>query len=377
LIVKQSTQCVHAGGYVDEKSRGLTSPISTAAAYAYPNESNEVLYPRYFNLPSQRAVALKIAALEGGEDALVLSSGMAAITSALLALLKPGDHAVFQDELYGGTHHFVANELPQFGVEVSRAGNAAEIERALRKNTKLVFIETPSNPLLKIVDIAAVAKAARKQGAVSVIDNTFATPINQNPIGLGIDVVIHSGTKYLNGHSDVNCGAVIASKVLVAQVTQRAISLGGTLDVHACYLLERGLKTLALRVKQQSENALAIARALQKHKQVLKVFYPGLSEHPDHAIAAKQMRGFGGMLSFELNSGGRDLAAVLKRFKLITPAVSLGGVESLLCMPCQTSHAKLTPGERAALGISDRLMRLSVGIEDADDLLSDIEQAIG
>ena len=376
---RKSTQCVHAGGYLDEKTGGLTTPIFTASAYAYPNASNEVYYPRYFNLPSQRAAAQKIAALENGEDAIVLSSGMAAITSTLLALLKPGDHAVFQDELYGGTHHFVTVELPQFGIEISRARNAAEMAGLVRKNTTLIYAETPSNPLLKLVDLAAVAKLAKPHGIVSITDNTFATPINQNPLDLGIDVVIHSGTKYLNGHSDVNCGAVVASKSLIKKVTERAASLGGTLDVRACYLLERGLKTLALRVKQQNENALTIARALQKHKQVAKVFYPGLPEHPDHAIAVGQMRGFGGMLSFELQSGGggRDIEAVLKRFKLITPAVSLGGVESLLCLPCQTSHAKVTPDERKRLGISDRLLRLSVGIEDADDLIADIEQAIG
>jgi cystathionine beta-lyase len=374
--MKQSTQCVHAGGY-DDATGGLTTPIFTATAYRYPNTQDEVYYPRYFNLPSQRAVAMKICALENGEDALVLSSGMAAITSTLLALLKSGDHAVFQNDLYGGTHHFVAHGLPRLGIQVSVAADAAGIAKKIRKNTRLIFIETPSNPLLKVVDIAAIAKLGAQHRITTIVDNTFASPINQNPLTMGMDIVIHSGTKYLNGHSDVNCGAVVSSKALIQQVTQSAASLGGTLDVNACYLLERGLKTLALRVKRQNENAMEIARFLKRQRKVIRVNYPGLTDHPTHEIALRQMRGFGGMLSFEIKGSSREVATVLKRLKYITPAISLGGVESLICLPCQTSHAKLSREDRRRLGISDTLMRLSLGIEDVEDLREDLEQAIG
>jgi cystathionine beta-lyase len=373
----KSTQCVHAGGYFDPRTGGVTTPIFTATSYAFPNPQNEVYYPRYFNLPTQRAVATKICALENGEDALVLSSGMAAITSTLLALLKSGDHAVFQNDLYGGTLHFVTHELPRLGIEISLANDAIEIGKLIRKNTRTIFIETPSNPLLKVVDIAAVAKLGKQHGIPTIIDNTFASPINQNPLQLGMDIVIHSGTKYLNGHSDVNCGAVVSSKTLIAEVTSSAAGLGGTLDVHACYLLERGLKTLALRVNKQSESAVEIARFLKKHRKVSRVNYPGLPDHPTYAIARRQMRAFGGMLSFELKGNASAAKRAVKRFKLVTPAVSLGGVESLLCLPCQTSHAKVSRAERMRLGISDTLMRLSVGIEDTQDLIEDLAQAIG
>jgi len=373
--LKPATLCVHAGAYRDEAMGAVATPIFTASSYACPNPTNENIYQRYFNTPNQRAVAAKLAALEQGEDALVFGSGMAAITTTLFALLKPGDHAVFQEDLYGGTYHFVAAELTQFGIEVSFARNQSDFAAQLRPNTKLIYVESPSNPLLHCVDLAATAALGKARGLLTVIDNTFATPINQTPLTLGIDVVVHSATKYLNGHSDLNAGAVIASRELVARIRPCAVNHGGMLDAHACYMLERGLKTLALRVERQNQNAGKLARWLQKHPTVACVNYPGLSDHPDHAVAARQMRGFGGMLSFELRNAAQA-NTVLGRFELATAALSLGGVETLVTIPAKTSHVKLTAEERAAIGISDALLRVSVGIEDGDDIIADFEQAL-
>ncbi len=374
---KPATQCVHAGTYFDQHTRGVTSPIFTATSYGFPNPDNASLYPRYYNIPNQRVVAEKVSALEEGEDALVLGSGMAAVSSTLMALLKPGDHALFQSDIYGGTHHFVVDELPRYGIEVSFVDTptADGFADQLRSNTRLLYIESPSNPLLRVVDIAELASLGKQRGLCTVIDNTFATPINQRPLAGGIDVVLHSGTKYLNGHSDVNCGAVVGSCEMIDQVRGVAINHGATLDVRACYLLERGLRTLALRVRQQNENALRLARFLQEHPRVATVNYPGLPDHPGHEIAARQMDGFGGMLSFEL-AEELPVATVLERFSLVTPALSLGGVETLICVPSQTSHSKMSPADRQRAGISDRLLRLSAGIEDAEDLIEDFAQAL-
>ncbi len=370
-----STLSVHAGTHRDESTGGANSPIYTSTAYAFPNPTNENIYPRYFNTPNQRVIARKLAALEQGEDALVFGSGMAAISTLLFAYLKPGGHAAFQADLYGGTQQLVTKELASFGVEISFCRTAEEFAAALRPNTRLIYVESPSNPLLRCVDLSAVAKLGRERGVLTVIDNTFATPINQNPIPLGFDAVIHSATKYLNGHSDVNAGVVVSSTGVIRRLTECATNYGGMLDAHACYQLERGLKTLALRMRQHNENADHLARFLQKHPAVARVNYPGLPDHPDHAIAARQMRGFGGMLSFEL----RDPAQVdqfLSRLRVVMPALSLGGVESLVCVPSRTSHRLLTPVERQRAGISDGLVRISVGIEDTKDLIKDFQQAL-
>lgn len=375
--LKPGTLCVHAGTLVDATTGGVTTPIFTATSYAYPNATDENYYPRYFNVPNQQAVGVKIAALEQGEAALVLSSGMAAISTLLFTYLKPGDHAVFQGDLYGGTFHFVMDELTRFGIEVSLApeNSPSTYAELIRPNTRTLYLESPSNPLLKIVDIAAIAEIGRARGLLTIIDNTFATPINQTPITLGIEAVIHSGTKYLNGHSDVNCGAIISSREVIGRAKEYAINHGGTLDVHACYMLERGLKTLALRVARQNQNAQVLAEFLANHPSVAEVNYPGLPAHPEHQIAARQMRGFGGMLSFTLKDPGLT-AKILSRFKLVTPALSLGGVETLICVPSQTSHRKLSPDERRQIGISDGLMRVSTGIEEIEDLLADFQQAL-
>jgi len=372
---RPDTLCVHAGTHPDEHTGGVNSPIYTSTAYAYPNPTGENVYPRYYNVPNQRAVARKLAALEKGEDGVVFGSGMAAISTLLFTYLKPGDHAVFQADLYGGTHHAVTSELRRFGVDVSFGRTVAEFSAALRPNTRVLYVESPSNPLLRCVDLAAVAKLARERGVLSAIDNTFASPINQTPIELGIDAVVHSATKYLNGHSDVNAGVVVSSREVVRKVTACALSFGATLDAHACYQLERGLKTLALRVRQQNENAGRLARFLQSHPVVGRVIYPGLPDHPDHALAARQMRGFGGMLSFELHQPSQ-VDRLLERFQLATPALSLGGVETLVTVPSRTSHRTLAPEERQRAGISDGLVRVSVGIEDIDDLIYDFDQAL-
>lgn len=373
--MRPDTLCVHAGTKVDERTGGVNSPIFTSTAYAVPNPTNENIYPRYFNVPNQRVICEKLAALEKGEAALVFGSGMAAISTLLLAYLKPGDHVVFQADLYGGTHHLISAELIRFGMQVSFARTLAEFEATIRANTKVIYVESPSNPLLRCVDLAAISKLCRGRGVLSAIDNTFASPINQNPIELGIDAVVHSATKYLNGHSDVNAGAVVSSREIIGRVMESAINLGGTLDSHACYQLERGLKTLALRVRQQNDNAGKLARFLQSQPAVGRVNYPGLPEHPDHEIAKRQMRGYGGMLSFELRDATK-VEALLPKFGLVTPALSLGGVETLISVPRLTSHRSLSAKERQEAGISDALMRVSVGIEDIADLTEDFGQAL-
>jgi cysteine-S-conjugate beta-lyase len=370
-----STLCIHAGTYLDKPTSGACSPIFTSTAYGFPNAANANIYPRYFNTPNQQVINRKLAALEKGEAAVVFGSGMAAISTLLLAHLKPGDHAIFQNDLYGGTMQLIIRELQPLGVQVSWGSNTVEFAAAVRPETRLIYVESPSNPLLRCVDLAALAELGKRHGVLTVIDNTFATPINQNPISLGMDAVIHSATKYLNGHSDVNAGVVVASAEIVRRVSESAVNLGGMLDAHACSQLERGLKTLALRVQRHNENADQLARFLASHPAIAHVNYPGLSGHPNHAIAARQMRGFGGMLSFELRQPDQ-VDRLLSRLHIVLPALSLGGVESLVCIPSRTSHRTMTPTERRRAGISDGLVRVSVGIEDADDLQADFAQAL-
>jgi cystathionine beta-lyase len=367
------TQSVHVGSPGDSVYGGVVTPIYPSAAYDY---ENLVRYPRYYNTPNQLAVAQKMAALENGEEALVFSSGMAAIMTSMMAMLRAGDHILFQNELYGGTHHAALNELNRYGIsyDMVDAADPKNFERAIQKNTKVIYIETPSNPLLRITDIAAVARMAQKHGLVTMIDNTFASPVNQNPIDLGIDIVTHSGTKYIGGHSDLCCGVAVTSKKLMEQIKASALHFGGSLEAQTCWLVERSLKTIVLRVQQQNKNAMAIARFLEAEPKVGKVFYPGLKNHPGHTIAKRQMPGgFGGMLSFELK---RDPAVFLRKLTFIKKAISLGGVESTMTEPVKTSHAKMSEAERKRQGISARLVRFSVGIEETDDLINDIKQAL-
>jgi cystathionine beta-lyase len=373
----KNTQCVHSGARKDPSTRGLNTPIYPSSAYEYL-DAVENTYPRYFNTPNERAVVERLCALEGAEEGLLFSSGMAAISTVLLAFLESGGHAVLQRDIYGGTHHFATADFNRLGIQFSFAGRRAEeIEAAIRPNTRLIYIETPSNPLLRITDIAAAAEIGRRRGLVTVIDNTFASPINQNPIGLGIDIVTHSATKYIGGHSDLSCGAALGSAARIRRVRETAVNLGGNPNAFTCYLLERSLKTLAVRVERQNRNAQAVAEFLQRQPAVATVNYPGLDSHPGHAIAARQMHAFGGMLSFELDPARCTAERFLRRLQLITPALSLGGVETIICAPSRTSHGKLSAEERRELGIADGLLRLSVGIEDAADIIADISQALG
>ncbi len=373
MSTSKLTLSVHAGSHGDPRYKGLVTPIYPSSAYDY---ESEVLYPRYFNTPNQKAVVEKMVALENGEDGLVLSSGMAAIMTSLFAMVRQGDHVLFQNDLYGGTHHAALSELNRYGIEYNMVDVAdlKSFEKGIRKNTKVILVETPSNPLLKITDLAAVAKLAKKHGLITIIDNTFASPVNQNPIDQGIDIVTHSGTKYIGGHSDLCCGVVVSSKKLTEKIKGSALNFGGSLDAQSCYLVERSLKTIVLRVRQQNKNAMDIARFLEAESAVTKVNYPGLKNHPSYAIAKKQMPGgFGGMLSFEIKG---DPDKLMKKLKYIKRAVSLGGVESSINTPVRTSHAKLSATERKAAGITDKLLRLSVGIEEMEDLINDIKQAL-
>ncbi len=370
-----STLCIHAGTYIDAATGGACTPIFSSTAFAFPNSAGENFYPRYFNTPNQQVICRKLAALERGEDAVVFGSGMAAISTLLLPFLKPGDHAVFQSDLYGGTVQFITRELQRMNVQVSWVEGVDDLRSAIRPGTRLIYVESPSNPLLRCLDLRSVAELGKKHGLLTVIDNTFATPINQNPITLGIDAVIHSATKYLNGHSDVNAGVVVSSAEVVRKVRDSAVTLGGMLDAHSCSQLERGLKTLALRMPRHNENAKDLARFLESHPAVSKVNYPGLVSHESHQIAVKQMRGFGGMLSFELRDPAM-IDSLLSRLQIVMPALSLGGVESLICVPSRTSHRTLTPEERRRAGINDGLVRVSVGIEDSADIIQDFARAL-
>lgn len=369
------TQSVHAGSYGDPLYKGTVTPIFPSAAYDYEGVGS-TMYPRYFNTPNHKAVAEKLAALENAEDGLIFSSGMAAILTSIFAMMKKGDHAVFQNDLYGGTHNAIVTELPRYGMEFTLVDGAdpKNFETAIRPETRILYIETPSNPTLKITDIKAVASIAKKHGLITIIDNTFASPVNQNPIDLGIDIVTHSGTKYIGGHSDICCGAVLTSKALSANIRDSATHFGGSLDANTCWLVERSLKTLVLRVRQQNSNAQAIAEHLKNDSRIGKVYYPGLTDHPGHAIAKAQMPGgFGGMLSFEVKS---DAHKFMDRLHLIKRAISLGGVETTITSPAKTSHVKMREADRQAIGVTDKLVRLSVGIEEVGDLLEDLKQAL-
>lgn len=370
------TRSVHSGSFGDPQFKGTVTPIFPSSAYDYEDIAGSTMYPRYFNTPNNKAVAEKLAALENAEEGLIFSSGMAAILTSLFAVMKSGDHAIFQSDLYGGTHSAVVTELPRYGMTYTMVDgtNPENFEKAIRKETRAIYIETPSNPTLKITDIAAVAAIARKHGLITIIDNTFASPVNQNPIDLGIDIVAHSGTKYIGGHSDICCGAVLTSKKLASQIRESALHFGGSLDAHTCWLVERSLKTIVLRVRQQNANALAIAQFLASDSRISRVYYPGLPSHPGHATAKAQMPGgFGGMLSFEMKGDAHEF---MNKLVLIKRAISLGGVESTITSPARTSHVKMSAQDREAIGVTDKLLRMSVGIEDAEDLIEDIKQAL-
>jgi cystathionine beta-lyase/cystathionine gamma-synthase len=371
--MRKETQCIHSGTLEDSIAGGINSPVFPSSAFNYLEEG-DIPYPRYFNTPNQKAVIDKVAALEGAEDGVLFSSGMAAMSTAILAFAAAGDHVIMMDELYGGTHAFATDLFGKFGIEYTFAATHADsVCQSVQRNTKVIVIESPTNPLLSVIDIREVAAFARRENIVTIIDNTFATPVHQNPLAHGIDVVVHSGTKYLSGHSDLCFGAAVTNHTMAAQLRAEARHLGGSVNALTAYLIERSLKTLVVRVERQSENAGRLAEFLAAHPKVLKVNYPGLSGSPYHEIAKSQMDGFGAMLSFELDGAADDF---VKDLRLIKPAVSLGGIETTICAPAVTSHAKMTQEERARTGITASLLRLSAGIEHIDDLLEDIRKAL-
>jgi cystathionine beta-lyase len=371
-----NTICVHIGEVKDEQFKGAISPIYMSTSYAFDGV-DVMRYPRYMNTPNQEALVKKIAALEKTENALIFGSGMAAVSTTILAFLKQGDHIVLQQTLYGGTYNLVLEELNKFGIEYSftKDMSIASFKEVIQPNTKVLYIETPSNPLLTITDMQAVSKLAKEHEIVTMIDNTFASPINQIPADFGIDIMIHSATKYMGGHSDILAGAVAASNKHIETIWKTAINFGGSLSDFTVWMLERSLKTLNLRVKCQSENAGIMARYLVSNPNISKVYYPGLESHPDHQLAKKQMKGFGGMLSFELKDG-IDVEEFQRKLRLIKPSMSLAGIESTVLNPAVASHALMGAEERANQGITDGLIRFSVGIEETEDLIADIEQAL-
>ena len=371
-----NTICTHTGEIIDEQFKGAVSPIYLSTSYQFENVDVK-RYPRYFNTPNQEYLSKKIAALEHAEAAMIFGSGMAAVSTTFLAFLKAGDHIVIQNPLYGGTSNFVREELPKYGIEFTftEGYQVSDFEKAIQPNTKLIHIETPSNPLLTITDIKAIANLAKSRNIVTTIDNTFASPVNQNPIDLGIDIVIHSATKYLGGHSDILAGVVAASEAHIKTIWHVGKNLGGSLSDFMVWMLERSMKTLGLRVKAQSKNAKKLAKYLNKHPDVKHVYYPGLKGHPEHKLAKSQMKSFGAMMSFELNEN-INASKFLESLQLIKPSMSLAGVESTMLLPALTSHALLSQEERDKLGISDGLIRFSLGIESKKDLIKDIEHAL-
>lgn len=369
------TKCVHSGDLIDDRFKGATSPIFPSTAYDFIDVEDDK-YPRYFNTPNQLALSKKIADLENCEAALLFGSGIAAIFTSLFSFLKSEDHVIFQGSIYGGTLNLVIKEFKKFNIEYSLVDSfdIKEYEMEIKENTKIIFIESPSNPLLKVIDLQAISNLSKKNNLISIIDNTFSSPINQNPSDFGIDIIIHSATKYLGGHSDILAGALASTRSIIDKIIESSINYGGNLSEYTVWLLERSIKTLSLRVNKQNENALKVADYLSNHEKVNAVHYPGLKTHPDYELSSKQMKGFGGMLSFEL-SNLEEAVLFTRKIKLIKSAMSLGGVESTICSPSLTSHSKISKEERENLGIFDGLLRFSVGIEDHNDIINDLKQA--
>lgn len=369
------TKCVHSGDLIDDRFKGATSPIFPSTAYDFIDVEDDK-YPRYFNTPNQLALSKKIADLENCEAALLFGSGIAAIFTSLFSFLKSEDHVIFQGSIYGGTLNLVIKEFKKFNIEYSLVDSfdIKEYEMEIKENTKIIFIESPSNPLLKVIDLQAISNLSKKNNLISIIDNTFSSPINQNPSDFGIDIIIHSATKYLGGHSDILAGALASTRSNIDKIIESSINYGGNLSEYTVWLLERSIKTLSLRVNKQNENALKVADYLSNHEKVNAVHYPGLKTHPDYELSSKQMKGFGGMLSFEL-SNLEEAVLFTRKIKLIKSAMSLGGVESTICSPSLTSHSKISKEKRENLGIFDGLLRFSVGIEDHNDIINDLKQA--
>jgi cystathionine beta-lyase len=376
---KFSTKCVHEGEIKDTMFQGIVSPLFMSTTYPWygGEDAEKKPYPRYFNTPNQEFLSKKIAALENGEKALIFSSGMAAISTSIMANVKSGDHIIFQEDLYGGTRNFIKTEFGKYGIEYSftKGLDSNHFSDEIKENTVGIYVESPSNPLLKIVDLKAISSIANQKSIWTMIDNTFASPVNQNPINHGIDIVIHSATKYLGGHSDISAGAVISTDSNIKKILDSARNFGGNLSDYTVWLLERSMKTLHIRVKEQTRNAKLLAKMLNENNNIITVYYPGLSSHPSHDIAKSQMNDFGAMMSFDLKENV-DVYTFLKSLEIIKPGMSLAGVETTVNFPIKTSHGLLTQKERDNQGIGDKLIRLSVGIEDYEDLYDDLDNAI-
>jgi cystathionine beta-lyase/cystathionine gamma-synthase len=374
------TKLIHAGEPKPRIDGAINVPIFQSSTYEYAGEGSyhDVRYLRLSNTPNHLALHKKLAALEGAEAALVTSSGMSAITTALLTFLKAGDHLLAHNTLYGGTANFVNNELPRYGIErdLIDATNPSDWESKLKPNTKVIYVETITNPIMDVPELGKIVEFAKTHELISMIDNTFASPVLYCPVVQGFDLSLHSCTKYINGHSDIVAGAVIGSADYLGQVTKKLNHLGGSLDSNACFLLHRGVKTLALRMNKQCENAMLIAPFLENHPQLKKVNYPGLESNSSFERAKEHLCGFGAMLSFEIDGDVDQADQFINHLQYAIKAPSLGGVETLVTRPVTTSHALMDKAERKVAGISDTLIRYSVGIEAADDLIADLQQAL-
>jgi cystathionine beta-lyase/cystathionine gamma-synthase len=380
----QETEAVHAGADLQKKHGPVATPIYQTSTFEVTDNDEQLrvtptdmFYTRYGN-PTNTVVELRIAELERADSALLFASGMSAITTAILALVKSGDHIVAQRDIYGGAGKFFGQWLPKLGIETTFV-DTTEYEQhaqAIRPNTKLLYLESPTNPTARIVDLVKVAALGKKHKLITIIDSTFATPINQRPVEFGIDLVMHSGTKYFGGHSDLMAGIIAGRKDLIEKIHETRTTLGGVMDPHAAWLLLRGIKTLAVRVQRQNENALRVAQFLAQHSKVRRAYYPFLEGHPQRAVAMEQMRGGGGMVSFEVGGSGDGARRLTESLRLFTLAPSLGGVDSLVSIPVLTSHAMISAEQRQKMGVTEQLIRLSVGIENADDLIADLEQAL-
>jgi cystathionine beta-lyase/cystathionine gamma-synthase len=382
---RPETEAVRGGADLSKKNGPLSTPIYQTSTFEVTDNRQQVratttdmFYTRYGN-PTNAVAEAAIAELEGTDAALVFSSGMSAITTSILSLLKSGDHIVAQHDVYGGAAKVLATWLPKFGIETTfvETNNFDEHARAIRPNSRLIYIESPTNPTLRMVDLKKMAALAKEKAITTFVDSTFATPINQRPADSGIDLVMHSGTKYFGGHSDLICGIVTGRRDLIKKIHETRTTIGGILDPHAAWLLLRGMKTLAVRVQRQNDSALRVARFLSQHPNVKQVNYPFLESHPQCLLAMRQMRGGGGMLSFEVSGTGEDACRVAEALNLFTLAPSLGGVDSLVSIPVLTSHAMISPEQRKNMGVTEQLIRLSVGVESAEDLIADLEQALG
>jgi cystathionine gamma-synthase len=378
------TKAVRGAADLEKKSGPLGTPIYQSSTFQMTDNDEQVrltgsdhYYTRYGN-PTNTAAEKTIAELEGVDAALTFASGMGAVTTTIMALLKSGDHVVAQRDIYGGVNKFLSQWLPKMGIETTFVDTTdyEQHARAIRPNTKLLYLESPTNPTLRVVDFKKVAAVARQHKLLSMIDATFGTPINQHPAEFGIDLIMHSGTKYLAGHSDLLCGVVAGRHELIERIWETRTTLGNCMDPHASWVLLRGLKTLAVRVARQNENALRVAEFLSEHAKVRSVHYPFLKSHPQYAIARQQMSGGGGVVTFEVEGTGEDARRASEAMRLFTLATSLGGVESLVSIPVLTSHAMIPAEARTRMGVTEQMIRLSVGIENADDLIADLEHAL-